>query len=143
MAIINTKFPQNGKLKNQQTSNTNDFLKRQARLREKVRARDRVTHIRNQPHTNMGGVRHKFSCSTCMIHFVCILYVCVCLWRYPHVLSMFHQLSQGELLLKRLILQFRRSYRRSDKATCLGVCKFIAHLVNQQVAHEVSILCLF
>lgn len=39
----------------------------------------------------------------------------------------------GELLLKRLVLQFRRSYRRNDKATCLGVTKFIAHLANQQV----------
>eukprot|EP00040_Diaphanoeca_grandis_P028650 m.166256 g.166256 ORF g.166256 m.166256 type:complete len:870 (-) comp31420_c8_seq2:306-2915(-) len=48
--------------------------------------------------------------------------------------------QNGELLLKRLILQFRRSYRRSDKATCLGVCKFIAHLANQQVAHELLAL---
>eukprot|EP00037_Helgoeca_nana_P011505 m.103359 g.103359 ORF g.103359 m.103359 type:complete len:836 (+) comp20873_c0_seq2:41-2548(+) len=48
--------------------------------------------------------------------------------------------QDGELLLKRLVLQFRKSYRRSDKATCLGVTKFIAHLANQQVAHEVLAL---
>lgn len=48
--------------------------------------------------------------------------------------------QNGELLLKRLVLQFRRSYRRNDKATCLGVTKFIAHLVNQHVAHEVVAL---
>lgn len=43
----------------------------------------------------------------------------------------------GELLLTRLVLLFRRSFRRNDKATCLSTCKFVAHLVNQQVAHEV------
>ncbi|KAF6019579.1 CWC22 [Bugula neritina] len=46
----------------------------------------------------------------------------------------------GELLLKRLILQFRRGYRRSDKSICLSASQFIAHLVNQQVAHEVLAL---
>jgi len=43
----------------------------------------------------------------------------------------------GELLLKRLIIQFRRGYRRNDKPSCLSAAKFIGHLVNQQVAHEV------
>ena len=46
----------------------------------------------------------------------------------------------GELLLKRVILQFRRSYRRNDKPVCIAVTKFIAHLVNQQVAHEILAL---
>ena len=39
----------------------------------------------------------------------------------------------GELLLRRVILQFRRSYRRNDKAVCLSSTRFLAHLVNQQV----------
>lgn len=46
----------------------------------------------------------------------------------------------GELLLKRVILQFRRSYRRNDKLVCLACTKFLAHLVNQQVAHEIVAL---
>ncbi|KAM6934121.1 pre-mRNA-splicing factor CWC22 homolog [Xenentodon cancila] len=46
----------------------------------------------------------------------------------------------GELILKRLILTFRRSYRRNLKQQCLTASKFVAHLINQNVAHEV--LCL-
>uniref|UniRef100_A0A1A7XYN0 Pre-mRNA-splicing factor CWC22 homolog n=1 Tax=Iconisemion striatum TaxID=60296 RepID=A0A1A7XYN0_9TELE len=46
----------------------------------------------------------------------------------------------GELILKRLILNFRRSYRRNLKQQCLTASKFVAHLINQNVAHEV--LCL-
>ncbi|XP_037345107.2 pre-mRNA-splicing factor CWC22 homolog [Pungitius pungitius] len=46
----------------------------------------------------------------------------------------------GELILKRLILAFRRSYRRNLKQQCLTASKFVAHLINQNVAHEV--LCL-
>ena len=46
----------------------------------------------------------------------------------------------GELLLRRLVIQFRRAFRRNDKAACLAACKFVAHLVNQQVAHEVLAL---
>ncbi|KAF3843300.1 hypothetical protein F7725_002149 [Dissostichus mawsoni] len=46
----------------------------------------------------------------------------------------------GELILKRLILSFRRSYRRNIKQQCLTASKFVAHLINQNVAHEV--LCL-
>jgi len=42
----------------------------------------------------------------------------------------------GELLLKRLILQFKKAYKRNDKAVCLSSTTFIAHLCNQQVAHE-------
>eukprot|EP01134_Creolimax_fragrantissima_P004431 CFRG4431T1 len=48
--------------------------------------------------------------------------------------------ENGELILKRLILNFRRSYKRNDKTVCLATVKFIAHLVNQQVAHEVIAL---
>ncbi|KAM6978805.1 pre-mRNA-splicing factor CWC22 homolog isoform 1-T2 [Tautogolabrus adspersus] len=46
----------------------------------------------------------------------------------------------GELILKRLILNFRKSYRRNLKQQCLTASKFVAHLINQNVAHEV--LCL-
>ncbi|GAA94446.1 uncharacterized protein L969DRAFT_97347 [Mixia osmundae IAM 14324] len=42
--------------------------------------------------------------------------------------------SLGELLLTRLVLQFRRSFKRNDKPTCHASATFIAHLVNQQVA---------
>lgn len=42
----------------------------------------------------------------------------------------------GELLLKRLILNFRRGFKRNDKTRCMSSTRFIAHLVNQQVVHE-------
>ncbi|MCJ1376170.1 pre-mRNA-splicing factor cwc22 [Loxospora ochrophaea] len=42
----------------------------------------------------------------------------------------------GELLLKRLIVQFKKAFKRNDKAVCLSSTTFIAHLCNQQVAHE-------
>ncbi|XP_076024214.1 pre-mRNA-splicing factor CWC22 homolog, partial [Genypterus blacodes] len=46
----------------------------------------------------------------------------------------------GELILKRLVLSFRRGYRRNLKQQCLTASRFVAHLINQNVAHEV--LCL-
>ena len=64
----------------------------------------------------------------------------------------------GELLLTRLISQFRRSFKRNDKVSVTFYCKvatslmysnqivchstttFIAHLVNQAVAHEIIAL---
>ncbi|BGP37858.1 pre-mRNA-splicing factor cwc22 [Rhodotorula kratochvilovae] len=46
----------------------------------------------------------------------------------------------GELLLHRLIHQFRRSFKRNDKPTMTATTTFIAQLVNQQVAHEVLAL---
>ncbi|KKY28066.1 putative cell cycle control protein [Phaeomoniella chlamydospora] len=42
----------------------------------------------------------------------------------------------GELLLNRLIVQFRKAFKRNDKAVCVSSTTFIAHLCNQQVAHE-------
>ncbi|KAI8592676.1 armadillo-type protein, partial [Geranomyces variabilis] len=48
----------------------------------------------------------------------------------------------GELLLTRLVIQFRRAYKRSDKTVCLATAKFLAHLVNQKVAHEIVALSL-
>ncbi|BGP13834.1 pre-mRNA-splicing factor cwc22 [Rhodosporidiobolus nylandii] len=46
----------------------------------------------------------------------------------------------GELLLFRLIHQFRRSFKRNDKPTMTATTTFLAQLVNQQVAHEVLAL---
>ncbi|KAI1374528.1 MIF4G-domain-containing protein [Hypoxylon crocopeplum] len=43
----------------------------------------------------------------------------------------------GELLVKRLVMQFRKAFKRNDKAVCLSSTMFIAHLVNQQVVHEI------
>lgn len=42
----------------------------------------------------------------------------------------------GELLVKRLVLRFRKAFRRNDKAVCLSTTTFIAHLTNQQVVSE-------
>ncbi|KAL0022308.1 hypothetical protein WJX79_009133 [Trebouxia sp. C0005] len=42
----------------------------------------------------------------------------------------------GELLLKRVISQFLKAFKRNDKGMAVGCLKFIAHLCNQQVAHE-------
>lgn len=42
----------------------------------------------------------------------------------------------GELLLSRLIIQFRKAFKRNDKAVCISSTTFIAHLCNQQVVHE-------
>lgn len=46
----------------------------------------------------------------------------------------------GELVLTRLILQFRRSFRRNDKVTCIATTTFLAHLCNQRIAHEMLAL---
>ncbi|KAJ1736187.1 pre-mRNA-splicing factor cwc22 [Coemansia biformis] len=43
----------------------------------------------------------------------------------------------GELLVTRLVLQFRRAFKRDDKSQCISVAMFLAHLTNQRVAHEV------
>lgn len=45
----------------------------------------------------------------------------------------------GDLLVRRLIVQFRKSFRRNDKAVCLASTMFLSHLVNAQVVHEVLI----
>ena len=46
----------------------------------------------------------------------------------------------GELLLKRLILNFKRGFKRNDKTRCTSSVRFIGHMVNQQVGHEVLAL---
>jgi pre-mRNA-splicing factor CWC22 len=43
----------------------------------------------------------------------------------------------GELILQRVVIGFRKSYKRNDKMKCLSFATFIAHLVNQQVVHEI------
>jgi len=42
----------------------------------------------------------------------------------------------GELLVRRLVVQFRKAFKRNDKAVCISSTTFLAHLVNQQVVHE-------
>ncbi|KAH9999062.1 hypothetical protein BJV77DRAFT_978730 [Russula vinacea] len=46
----------------------------------------------------------------------------------------------GELLLHRLVSQFRRAFKRNDKTVCHSTTTFIGHLVNQAVAHELIAL---
>ncbi|WOL16055.1 pre-mRNA-splicing factor [Canna indica] len=46
----------------------------------------------------------------------------------------------GRLLVVRIVLQLKRAYKRNDKPQLLAATKFIAHLVNQLVAHEVIAL---
>uniref|UniRef100_A0A0N4Z261 MI domain-containing protein n=1 Tax=Parastrongyloides trichosuri TaxID=131310 RepID=A0A0N4Z261_PARTI len=42
----------------------------------------------------------------------------------------------GELLIKRLVIQFKRCYNRNDKDNAKKILQFIAHLTNQNVIHE-------
>ncbi|KAK4473280.1 hypothetical protein MN116_004449 [Schistosoma mekongi] len=46
----------------------------------------------------------------------------------------------GELVLKRLVNEFRKAFRRNQKDRCLSTARFLAHLVNQKVVHELIIL---
>ena len=46
----------------------------------------------------------------------------------------------GELVLHRLISQFCKSFKRNDKILCHSTTTFIAHLVNQSLAHEIIAL---
>ena len=39
----------------------------------------------------------------------------------------------GELVVKRVVLQFRRAFKRNDKSVCVAATKFLTSLVNQQV----------
>ena len=51
-----------------------------------------------------------------------------------------------KLLIGRYILQFLKAYKRNNKIVCMASIKMIAHMVNQQVLHEVvalEILSLF
>ncbi|KAK1441837.1 cell cycle control protein cwf22-related protein [Babesia gibsoni] len=46
----------------------------------------------------------------------------------------------GNLILRRIILQFRRAFRKNDRILCQTVAKSLAHLVNYRIAHEVLAL---
>jgi len=46
----------------------------------------------------------------------------------------------GELVLKQLVLQFKRGFKRNDKPLCISSGTFIAHLVNQCVTYEIIAL---
>ena len=48
--------------------------------------------------------------------------------------------DHGRLLVHRYIQQFQRSYKRNNKIVCMATTKMIAHLVNQQVVHELLAL---
>ena len=46
----------------------------------------------------------------------------------------------GELLIKRVLLQFKRGYKRNDKILMKSIIIFIGHLTNHQVIHEIVVL---
>lgn len=46
----------------------------------------------------------------------------------------------GELLLRRLVLQFKRGFKQNNKTICISAATFIAHLVNQRISHEILAL---
>ncbi|VBB34835.1 unnamed protein product [Acanthocheilonema viteae] len=46
----------------------------------------------------------------------------------------------GMLIIHRLLIQFKRCYKRNDKISTVTISKFIAHLINQQVIHEILAL---
>ncbi|CAH0491287.1 unnamed protein product [Peronospora farinosa] len=48
--------------------------------------------------------------------------------------------ENGELLVKRVVFRFRRAFQRRDKVVAIALVRFIAHLVNQQVVHELLAL---
>ncbi|KAF2728535.1 MIF4G-domain-containing protein [Polyplosphaeria fusca] len=45
----------------------------------------------------------------------------------------------GDLLVRRLIVQFRKAFKRNDKAVAVASSTFLAHLVNHQVVTEVLV----
>jgi pre-mRNA-splicing factor CWC22 len=46
----------------------------------------------------------------------------------------------GELLLHRVVYQFKSSFRNNDRMNAVSSLTFLAHLVNQGVAHEIVAL---
>ena len=42
----------------------------------------------------------------------------------------------GDLLIKRVLLQFRRSYRQNDQINCQSTIIFLANLINQKILNE-------
>jgi len=52
----------------------------------------------------------------------------------------------ARLVVERYVIQFQRAYKRNNKIVCMAASKMIAHLINQQVVHEIlalEILTLF
>ena len=41
------------------------------------------------------------------------------------------------LIIRRVVLQFRRAYQRNNKILCTATTKFLAHLINQKVLSEI------
>ncbi|XP_030439723.1 uncharacterized protein LOC115661632 [Syzygium oleosum] len=52
----------------------------------------------------------------------------------------FKLISRKSIIVCRIVLQLKRAYKRNDKPQLLAAVKFLAHLVNQQVAHEIVAL---
>ena len=44
------------------------------------------------------------------------------------------------LIINRVVIQFQRSFKRNNKIVCMATTKMMAHLVNQQVIHELLAL---
>ena len=42
----------------------------------------------------------------------------------------------GDLVIRRVILQFRRAYQRNNKIVCAAPVKFLAHLINQKILNH-------
>ncbi len=40
------------------------------------------------------------------------------------------------LIINRYLIQFQRAYKRNNKIVCMAVTKMLAHLINQQIVHE-------
>ncbi|SPJ11578.1 cell cycle control protein, putative [Plasmodium sp. DRC-Itaito] len=58
--------------------------------------------------------------------FTCLL--CIVNSKFPNI---------GLLTIQRIILHFRRAYKRNDKILCYNTVKFIAHMINQRIVHEI------
>ncbi|SBT82713.1 pre-mRNA-splicing factor CWC22, putative [Plasmodium ovale] len=58
--------------------------------------------------------------------FACLL--CIVNSKFPNI---------GLLTVHRIILHFRRAYKRCDKILCFNSVKFIAHMINQRMLHEI------
>jgi pre-mRNA-splicing factor CWC22 len=39
----------------------------------------------------------------------------------------------GNLIIKRVMIQFKRAFERNNKIVCIATTKMIAHLINQKV----------
>ena len=45
-----------------------------------------------------------------------------------------------KLIIERVLIQFQRAFKRNNKIVCMATTRMIAHLVNQQVVHELLAL---